>query len=156
MKASRIIITDQEQVAALKLLYDLFRPNSLDWNFNKPGQASLPSGAGKTERGRPQRLIHLNLPLLSSAIKPRAMKDDFLALAVAGRFKIPLKNRNIKRLVVDPSEVAALRAFYELNHLVEIPDLYWVFTKSGHIYGNGLEVEGGSLTRLRVDNRSIE
>jgi len=58
--------------------------------------------------------------------------------------------------VTDQAEVAALRDFYEINGLMNIPDMNWVFTNDGHIEGDGLGIDNnGYLSRLRVDTASF-
>jgi hypothetical protein len=63
----------------------------------------------------------------------------------------------MKPKVTDQAEVAALRDFYEINGLMNIPDMNWVFTDNGHIEGDGLIInDGGHLSRLHVYNKNFK
>jgi len=64
----------------------------------------------------------------------------------------------MKPKVTDQAEVAVLKDFCEINGLVNVPGMNWIFTDDGHIEGgDGLELDdNGYLSRLRVDTASFK
>jgi hypothetical protein len=155
MPDERIIISDLTQVAALKTIYDHCRPGRRpDWDFNQPGQVSLPDDG--TARIEDSRLTSLRVS--RTAFKPEALKGNFLFSALEGGFKIQLEIQGTRRrkirkvdekaLLTNPAEVAAFKDFCKVNGLKK--SSCWTFMKDGSIcgYDDHLEVKDGHLVSL--------